>query len=383
MNTKWGLKRFMSVILTSIACVALSIPAYAQGNSDFIVKDGVLLKYDGVAKEVQIPATLGIHTVGVDAFAENKEAVSVVVPEGITEIEERAFFGCGKLTKVSLPSTVTKIGSAAFSSSAIKKMELPENLKELEDAFGLCKNLETINIPAGIKEIKPMTFYGCSKLKSLELPQGLTKIGSQAFYQCSSLETIKVPESVEYISRDAFYGATKVKIIGVNNSYAYNFAQEAYKQPYATVENTSETPKAVNFVTQEFISRNTTVMVDGEEVSFMVYNINGNNYFKLRDIAQALKGTHKAFAIDWKGSNVDLISNKEYESIGTELVLSSPQKAAAYISSINLSRDGNAIDVKTYNLGGSTYFKLRDLGWILGFDVDWNGKMMVIDTRRG
>lgn len=382
MNTKRSLKRLVSIILTSLICAVPSIAVYAQGISDFAVKDGVLLKYNGNAKEVEIPATLGIHTIGAEAFAENKKAVSVVVPAGVVDIGDRAFSECSNLSKISLPSTVTRIGSATFSATAITKMELPENLKEMGDAFGLCEKLESVDIPSGIKEIKPMTFYGCLKLKRLDLPQGLTKINSEAFYKCSSLETVKIPESVEYISNDAFYGADKVKIIGINNSYAHNFAKEAYRQPY-TGESVPGFPKGIPFVAQSFVSKNTRVMVDGEEVSFMVYNINGNNYFKLRDVAQALKGTSKKFGIDWKGSKVDLVSNKEYESIGTELVLSSPEKSAAYITSIDLSRDGNQIDVKTYNLGGSTYFKLRDLGWILGFDVEWNGKMMVIDTRRG
>ncbi|MDO4794237.1 MAG: leucine-rich repeat protein, partial [Filifactor alocis] len=225
------------------------------------------------------------------------------------------------------------------------------------------------------------TFYKCLKLKRLELPYGLTKIDSEAFYQCGSLEMIKIPESVNHISHDAFYGAERVKIVGIVNSYAHNFSKEAYRQLY-TGESVPET-KGIDFIAQEFVSKNTKVMVDGEEVSFMVYNINGNNYFKLRDIARALKGTDKAFAIEWKESELNLVSNKEYEGVESEPIFFSPQKSAAHITSIKLSRDGNAIDVKTYNLGGNTYFKLRDLGWILGFDVDWNQKMMVIDTRRG
>ena len=54
-------------------------------------------------------------------------------------------------------------------------------------------------------------------------------------------------------------------------------------------------------VSAETITANPTtsmVLIDGVEKSFEAYNINDNNYFKLRDIAYCLSATDKKFAID-------------------------------------------------------------------------------------
>src|SRR5690606_9905822 len=64
------------------------------------------------------------------------------------------------------------------------------------------------------------------------------------------------------------------------------------------------------------------VLVNGNAVQFDAYNINGNNYFKLRDFAQAVNNTEKNFEVTWDGKNnaINLISNKPYTSVGGELV---------------------------------------------------------------
>lgn len=56
------------------------------------------------------------------------------------------------------------------------------------------------------------------------------------------------------------------------------------------------------------------VLVNGNEVAFDAYNINGNNYFKLRDVANVINGSEKQFEVTWDGSKnaINLISNKAY-----------------------------------------------------------------------
>ena len=53
---------------------------------------------------------------------------------------------------------------------------------------------------------------------------------------------------------------------------------------------------------QKVIPTPSSVYVDGKQVSLTAYNINGNNYFKLRDLGQAL-----GFSVDWDGSTQTII----------------------------------------------------------------------------
>lgn len=119
------------------------------------------------------------------------------------------------------------------------------------------------------------------------------------------------------------------------------------------------------------------VTVDGVVKPFSAYNINGNNYFKLRDIAYILSGTSKEFEVTWDSSKnaIDLLPNKPYTKIGGEMVSSKDGNTkTATISNSKLYLNGKEINLTAYTIGGNNYFKLRDLGSTLDFGVEWDGK---------
>lgn len=128
-----------------------------------------------------------------------------------------------------------------------------------------------------------------------------------------------------------------------------------------------------------------SVLVNGQAISFEAYNINGSNFFKLRDLAKALNGTEKQFEVGWDANNnaISLTSGKAYTVVGGELVSSDKkgnQSAAQSSSSIYLN--GNKVNLTAYNINDNNYFKLRDVGNIIGFNVDWDGSKntIIIDT---
>lgn len=63
------------------------------------------------------------------------------------------------------------------------------------------------------------------------------------------------------------------------------------------------------------------VYIDGSSVDFTAYNINGNNYFKLRDLAMALSGTEKRFNVDWskESNSIALVAGQPYAAVGANL----------------------------------------------------------------
>jgi hypothetical protein len=131
-----------------------------------------------------------------------------------------------------------------------------------------------------------------------------------------------------------------------------------------------------------------TVLVNDESVAFDAYNINGNNYFKLRDIAYALNGTSGQFAVGYDGAThvITLTSGKRYTPIGGEMAWNRGSAEKSPVpSALRISLDGNALELTAFNIDGNNYCKLADLGAALGFDVSWEQatRTIRIDTNDG
>lgn len=105
------------------------------------------------------------------------------------------------------------------------------------------------------------------------------------------------------------------------------------------------------------------------------YNIDGKNYFKLRDIAALLDYTEAKFAVgyDSASNTVSITRGGEYEYVGTELVFEKDNSKTAVVSAQTITVDGKQVTGLTaYNIGGSNFFQLRELGDLLGFEVGYD-----------
>ncbi|MGO5029393.1 hypothetical protein [Candidatus Agathobaculum pullicola] len=126
------------------------------------------------------------------------------------------------------------------------------------------------------------------------------------------------------------------------------------------------------------------VTVDGEPVSLAAYEIGGNNYFKLRDLAQALSGTAAQFEVAWNGAaqRIDLTAHTAYTPVGGELAALPTGSKAAALTKASVYLGDTALELTAYEIGGNNYFKLRDLGAALDFAVQWDGaaQTVAIDT---
>ena len=131
--------------------------------------------------------------------------------------------------------------------------------------------------------------------------------------------------------------------------------------PYASAANVVASPQNLS--------------VDGVDADCDKYNIDGSNYFKLRDLAQLLSKTDSRFSIsfDEQSNAVAVVSGKEYIPVGGELARGQDQSKTAVVSKQSVLIDGKAVDgLSIYNIGGNNYFKMRDLGDALGFTVDYD-----------
>ena len=115
--------------------------------------------------------------------------------------------------------------------------------------------------------------------------------------------------------------------------------------------------------------------VDGKNVDCEKYNIDGRNYFKLRDLAQLLSGTGSQFGVGYDAATatVTVTSGAAYTPNGTELKAGVDNSSTAQPSRQTILIDGEKRGGLTvYNIGGSNFFQLRELGSALGFEVDYD-----------
>lgn len=112
--------------------------------------------------------------------------------------------------------------------------------------------------------------------------------------------------------------------------------------------------------------------VDGTDVDCDKYNIDGSNYFKLRDLAYLLSKSDSRFSVafDAESNAVTVVPGGDYVPVGGELERGKDLPKTAVASKQSVLINGEAVEgISVYNIGGNNYFKLRDLGSALGFTV--------------
>jgi hypothetical protein len=155
--------------------VAEGNPIYdSRGDCNAIIESATNKLIVGCMNTI-IPSSVKI--IGDCAFSSCYNLTSVIIPEGVTIIEENAFSATG-LTSVNIPASVTTIDSAAFCCcDSLTSVTISQNSQLTtigEDAFDECENLISINLPAGVKSIGEGAFSFCDALRRVSVPAGMT-----------------------------------------------------------------------------------------------------------------------------------------------------------------------------------------------------------------
>ena len=145
--------------------------------------------------------------------------------------------------------------------------------------------------------------------------------------------------------------------------------EEAKKDAKKVEEKAKEVKKEVKTI--DVKATNQKVKLDGKDVVISGYNIDGYNYFKLRDLAAVLKDSQAKFGVDYKDGVVSLTKAADYK------VVESDQKPVKAESKGMLTNDKVLVGDKTltataYKIDDLNYYKLRDLGKELGFGVGYD-----------
>ena len=210
----------------------LYLKQYTKQTSRF--EGWVVIDCDAGVTAANIPSNVnGIDVVAIGGFSGCKNLVSVTIPDSVTSIGSYAFSGCTSLTDITIPDSVTEIWDNTFYNCAsLASITIPNSVTNIgHAAFYGCTSLTSINVAEGNvpyssddgvlfnkEKTKLIAYPGGKIASSYAIPNGVTSIGDGAFRGCTGLTSIEIPNSVTSIAQSAFSGCTGLASITIPNS---------------------------------------------------------------------------------------------------------------------------------------------------------------------
>ena len=143
-------------------------------------------------ESVKLPTTLELFGTSYGSF-EGSGLTSITIPASVTKYGMYAFRNCKALETVTLLSTAD-IGSGMFTN---------------------CTKLTTVSIPDGLKKLGYQAFEGCTLLENVKLPSSVVEINGSVFKGCTSIESIVIPKGANLPSLSTFSGWTADQTINI------------------------------------------------------------------------------------------------------------------------------------------------------------------------
>lgn len=185
-------------------CTSLTEVKVNANNPHYFTKDGVLF---GPALVNYQPQYEDDYTL--QSYPAGREGAytipSSVHGKKIDQIWTSGFEGASGLTGISIPSSIGRLGTAAFEGTGLTNVVIPDTVLQVDPAvFQNCTKLVSVKLPAGLAEIDQYMFANCISLQYVDMPDSITKINIYAFHNCTSLTSLALPKGLTSLSVGSF-----------------------------------------------------------------------------------------------------------------------------------------------------------------------------------
>ena len=187
-------------------------------------------------------------------FLDGEEISRLVVPEGTANIGIFAFVNCTNIVSVTVPGSVQGIGAAAFAGcSGLQSMTVPfvgtqrgrpglgkkgynfgfvfgrtetDGMAPARQPYDDGYNRKDFFLPTNLlsvtitdeTEASQYAFVNCWMLKDISINEGVAGIREYAFADCTGLEDFTIPATVESIGQYAFQNCSSLKAVHLNSN---------------------------------------------------------------------------------------------------------------------------------------------------------------------
>ena len=149
-----------------------------SGQSNFFSVEGGVLFDKHKTKLIRYPAgkagapytvPASVKVLGEDSFYHSRNLTSLILPAGLTTVEDLALHFCRNLQTVYIPSSLTSIGENFLAFSKVEDVKIPEGVTELKKQFlDSCLALKTLELPSTFTTQTDSLFCrGCMALQSV------------------------------------------------------------------------------------------------------------------------------------------------------------------------------------------------------------------------
>lgn len=160
-----------------------------------------------------------------EKYIEEEGVTQVIIPDGVKEISNGAFYHCFNLSSIFLPKSVeeeNELSCGEFEEILVDSENpcltsedgiLYDKEKTVLVRYPSKRKNEKVVVPDSVKMIGFGAFDGCSYLKEIIIPDGVKNIQEEAFFGCCSLEKLRIPEKCTYLGEDSLVGCDNLKEI--------------------------------------------------------------------------------------------------------------------------------------------------------------------------
>ena len=334
---------YNDVELTPFSYVSPNVTIIIEDNVQYLprgflvhkyIHTGTIIESDTInIRNLIISENSKLKSIGDYAFSGS--LTSILIPQGVTDISNNAFFGCNSLayivnksslqlnvgdygtsgeileivsdesdvvfididgnrykdyngeryfiknldgsSEIEIDSSCTQIYQYVFSNrDDITSVSIPDSVTSIGNgAFVCCASLTSITIPSSVTSIGHSAFRYCSSLESVTIPSSVTSIGNVAFEDCSSLTSISIPDSVTSIGSSAFSGCSSLTSVTIGEGVT-SIRSGAFRYCYSLVYVVNKS--SLEFNVGNYGTSGEILEIVSEESEVVFVDIDGNRY---------------------------------------------------------------------------------------------------------